>query len=190
MLDKGQVTGLLSPLLEKWRMYKVSRHIRGGHILDCGCGSGKFLEYNQDFDYTGVDINRDVIRYAQKKHADRKNTRILTIPEFIESDKKYDSIIMIAVLEHLDHPVDMIQKLKETLKKGGRIVITTPTPQTNRILKMGSKMGLFIKEAFEEHKSLLERSAFVEIAKETGLHLNTYQRFQCGLNQLVVFSYD
>jgi 2-polyprenyl-3-methyl-5-hydroxy-6-metoxy-1,4-benzoquinol methylase len=52
------------------------------------------------------------------------------LPESILSDV----IISHHALEHVDHPLDILQKLRERLKPGGRIVFVVPSlnPGTNK----------------------------------------------------------
>lgn len=42
--DRGQITGLISPILEKMRLNKIQAHIYGDSILDYGCGYGKLAK--------------------------------------------------------------------------------------------------------------------------------------------------
>ena len=99
----------------------------------------------------------------------------------------FDTIVLAAVIEHLEDPVQTLMELKEHLQDGGRMIITTPTLKANEILRIGSKIELFSKEWFEEHKNLLNKSDFLDISKKIGLKLERYERFEFGLNQLVVY---
>lgn len=184
---KGQITGLLSPALESRRMKEITQHVVGNTILDYGCGYGKLAAAFPGKIYTGIDIDDSTIEYARKLHSDKENVQFYALGDFKFQDHKYDSIIMAAVIEHLDEPAHTLQKLKDYLTEEGRIIITTPTPLANEILKLGSKFGLFSKEGVEQHQSLLKKQDFVNISQKTGLALKYYGLFEIGLNQTVVY---
>lgn len=184
---KGQITGLLSPLLEKRRMNEIMKHVAGNIILDYGCGYGKLAAAFPGKTYIGIDIDNSTIKYARKLYSDKEKVQFHALGDFKFQDHRYDSIIMAAVIEHLDEPAHTLQKLKKNLTEGGRIIITTPTPLANEILKLGSKFGLFSKEGVEQHQSLLKKQDFVNISQKTGLTLKYYGQFEIGLNQIVVY---
>lgn len=97
-------------------------------ILDVGCGDGRLLNIikktvSDKCKLEGIEISDHASNNAQKKGFD-------VITGSIESinlePNKYDYIFMIQVIEHLHMPVNSIIKLKNSLKKGGIIVIETP----------------------------------------------------------------
>lgn len=185
--SKGQITGLLSPLLEKWRIYKVRKWVRGAKILDFGCGYGKLATILPEKEYVGIDINKTVLEFAKDINAERKNAKFYFLDSFEDKNCMFDTIVLAAVVEHLEKPVQTLMELKEHLQDGGRMIITTPTSKANEILRMESKIKLFSKEWFEEHKELWNKSDFINISKKIGLKLEHYERFEFGLNQLVVY---
>lgn len=186
-IDKGQITGILSPLLEMWRLNKVRNHIVGDCILDFGCGYGKLAKEIPEIYYIGVDIDEDVLESAKKINKNLKGTHFYNFNQPEWRSYKFDTIILAAVIEHFDNPKKLLIYLKKFLKPNGRIVITTPTPNAGIVLTIGSKLGLFSREALEEHKSLLNESYFVDLSDTIGLMLEKYERFEFGLNQLIIY---
>lgn len=59
--NDGQITGFASPFLESKRMKKITNIVKGGDILDYGCGYGKFCEVISFKTYTGVDSDKSVV---------------------------------------------------------------------------------------------------------------------------------
>lgn len=184
---KGQITGALSPFLEKERLNRIREHISGSRILDFGCGYGKLASSFKDSEYVGVDIDKMVIDAARDRNGD-SNARFYCLDDFRRTvDEKFDSIVMAAVMEHLDDPATTLMELKSDLREGGRIIITTPSPLANQILLVGSKFGLFSRKGVEEHKSLLTKKDFLDISKQVRITLEKYETFELGLNQLVIY---
>ena len=184
---RGQITGLLSPLLEKWRMSKIRKYATGDKILDFGCGYGKLATMLPEKEYVGIDIDKKVIESAKEVNAERKNAKFYSLDEFENKNCKFDTVVLAAVIEHLENPVQTLIKLQKYLQDGGLMIITTPTPKANKILMIGSKFKLFSREALEEHQDLLNKSDFLRISKKIGLKLEHYETFEFGLNQLVVY---
>lgn len=87
----------------------------GEKILDLGCGDGRFSQYLASkgksvkaVDYSSVRINN--------------GKRIYDLPEFVLSDihtfldtntERFDTIIMLDVLEHLENPTEVINKCRQ-----------------------------------------------------------------------------
>ncbi len=186
--SKGQITGLLSPFLEERRLQKVLPHIHGERVLDYGCGYGKLASILNGKEYLGVDINEDVLLTARLRYQNNARVSFHSPSSLNDSDRIFDTIILSAVLEHLDDPIGQLKFFRERLSTDGRIIITTPTEFANTILSAGSHLRLFSKEAVEEHDRLYNKQDFVRFSNETGLKLVHYERFEFGLNQVVVYT--
>ena len=98
-----------------------------GNILDLGCGTGSVSNYLYDkgFNIEGCDVSKRRLNIAKNKN---KN-----IPYFLFDidkeilKKKYDTIIMMGILEGIESlPWDILKKLKKSLKKNGKIIFEVP----------------------------------------------------------------
>ena len=185
---KGQINGLFSSFLEKKRLKEITKYIAGNSILDFGCGYGKLASYLPDKKYIGVDKDREAIESAKMINKNNRNSQFYSINEFGNKADKFDTIVMAAVIEHIDDPVKVLINMRSYLKKCARIIITTPTPLANKILNIGSRFKLFSKEAFNEHRSLLTHEDFIDISFKVNLKLEIYKKFEFGLNQLIVYN--
>ena len=88
---------------------------KNARVLDVGCGNGRLLETLVPYDiasYTGVDISKNLLIEAQKKHLNA---------EFIHDDmrtlstiknRQFDAIFCIASFHHLPDDQDRIQTLQ------------------------------------------------------------------------------
>jgi glycosyltransferase 2 family protein len=189
-INTGQINGLLSPYLESRRMEKITGIVTGGSILDYGCGSGKIIPLLSFTRYTGTDLNRSVLSEARKEYSDTKNVFFYTIEEFETLQEKYDFIILSAVIEHFRDPMETLTGLSRRLQNQGKIVITTPTPRGNNLLRIGSKLGIFSRNAFEEHNQILSKNEFITISAKLNLKIIKYDSFEIGMNQIVVLAHE
>lgn len=189
----SQVTGLLSPLLAEIRLRQIIKHIGGKNIniLDIGCSETKIPELLKDKinKYTGIDLLEDVIEINKKKYPKHEfHKKNILGPDFLEGES-FDYIIMGAFIEHLslEDNITLFNKLRKKLKKEGKIIITTPHEKAEKIHEIGAIISLFSKEAAEEHKCFFDKNLLFYLAEESNLKINTYKKFQFGLNQICIY---
>lgn len=96
-------------------------------ILDVGCGTGKlaYLISKKGGNIKGIDYSKNAIKIAKMKY---KNPNLKY--ELMDVSKKilgkYDVIISVGTLEHMDNPYSVLRRLKNNLKPRGKIIITSP----------------------------------------------------------------
>jgi len=163
----------------RWR--KVSKYIDGS-VLDLGCGTGEFSEYVDGY-YVGVDQNRKAIVKAKQKFPNRTFLVKNVDKEKIEFKKKFDNIIMLAFIEHLNS-FDSIKKIiDKNLSSNGRVVITTPSTKAKPILWLEAKLGLRDEK---EHKTCFDYENLEKLASFLGFKIDYYEKFSLGFNQLIL----
>lgn len=174
-----QASGLLSPWLRKRRQKKARPYIRG-RVLDCGCGVGTLSEMCRPDSYLGVDVDEWSIDVARKTHPRfRFDTDLPETGEF-------DTIVALAVIEHISDPVALLERFKSRLGAEGRIVLTTPHPSIEYVHTIGARIGLFSAHASEEHERLIDYGRMKELSAKAGLVIEKYECFLLGANQLFV----
>jgi len=106
----------------------VSNIPKQGRILEVGCGLGYFTYALAKSGYTaiGIDVSKKAIDDAEKRYGKNlfrhENFFNLHVPEA----EKFDAIIMIEVIEHVEDPGRYLEHAKKLLKKDGRVIVTTP----------------------------------------------------------------
>ena len=171
--------GILSPFLAKKRMSKVLPFLNGS-VLDYGCGVGNLAEV-VDKDYVGFDIDNASLTIARKRYPNKK-----FISE-LHSEQKYDTIIMLAVIEHLDNPLDELKILiKNHTNRDFRIVITTPNKYFDKIHHFGARLKLFSSHASDEHNIMFAKNDLFQLAKDLELKILHYEKFLFFANQILV----
>ena len=98
-------------------------------VLDIGCGGGLISEGLSKIGatVTGIDFIKENINVA-KIHAKKNNLKINYFVKDFEKEKitsKYDVIIVLEVLEHLNTWEEFVKKIKLSLKKNGTLIIST-----------------------------------------------------------------
>ncbi len=117
-------------------------------VLDLGCGDGsatKNLQLPKKFEITGVDIFSPYLVIARKSGAYKKLIRA-DVTKYRPS-KKYDIVMALHVLEHLDKSVGekFLKKIEKFAKK--KIIVATP-------------IGTFTQTEYDENPYQLHRSSW------------------------------
>jgi len=100
-------------------------------ILDFGCSTGYVLKMCRDEfghkDVTGVELNGAHASYGRGEFGIDIH-ECATMGELAKdtNNKKYDLIILFAVLEHLLDPVEKMKTFKNYLKPGGQMYVMVP----------------------------------------------------------------
>jgi SAM-dependent methyltransferase len=176
--------GLLSPFLRRQRLNAVKPYL-SGRILDVGCGSGALSMLVPADRYLGVERDEASLQQARLKFPNHQ-----FVSKIPESSEKFDSIVSLAVIEHVSDPAQFLRELAGSLidNPASRLIITTPHPSVDWIHDIGSVIGLFSKHANEEHEDLLDRGKLELAGSKAGLKLISYHRFLLGANQIVVYA--
>lgn len=112
---------------------EVRRHlVRGGCLLDVGCGSAMVADRLLDLDahYVGADFGGHHVRFAASKH--RAGSGRLAV-RFVRADGErlpvadgvVDVVVMSEVIEHLLRPELSVWEVARVLRPGGVYVMTT-----------------------------------------------------------------
>jgi 2-polyprenyl-3-methyl-5-hydroxy-6-metoxy-1,4-benzoquinol methylase len=108
-------------LLEKYIPYDKRRN-----ILEIGCAYGflgELITKRWHCNYLGIDIVKDAIEYASQK----LKLNVLK-GDYLETNNtqfKFDTFIMLDVLEHLSDPDAILNKITKEISNGGYVVIST-----------------------------------------------------------------
>jgi SAM-dependent methyltransferase len=177
---------LLTPFLTQQRMKAIAPFLRGD-VLDLACGFGKVIPLLKPGQgYLGVEGSLSFIQTLTNLYPGyRFIVRDLDLDE-LYLDRQFDTILLVAVIEHLEHPPHLVAQLPQYLKAGGRLVMTTPSPFGDKIHRAGAVVGLFSKDAVEEHETIFSHKMMNDLLEPNGLEIERYRRFLLGGNQLFI----
>ena len=166
----------------------ICEKLRSGRVLDIGCGTTPYFLMDTKFkEKFGIDasIKSDCMKGGGLKLIKSNIVGGVKIPF---PDNFFDVVTILAVIEHIkkDDIVGIFREARRVLKRGGRLIITTPNHFTKNILKAMAKLGLVSRVEMSEHKyhyrgaelaGYLKRAGFGE--KKIGIgffefHTNIY----------------
>ena len=124
------------PLLSDYAKTKKARYFlepipKDAHVLEVGCGSGWVGEYLKSGGWTHYQ-GLDVVPPADMVGS------ILDWQELGLQPGSFDVIIAFEVVEH----VDCFQACYDLLKPGGRLMLTSPVPRMDWVMKILETLGL------------------------------------------------
>lgn len=145
-----------------------------GNILDIGCGKGNFLyQFSKKFPkwtIHGVEASKSALEIARAK---------LPHAHFIEGlfdsnlfDQKFDLIVILGVLEHLEDPVSFLKSTISCLKDNGLIFFDVPNFKLNPVdLFVYDHLTHFTKEIVENLLTVCELDVLQIVESTTHLPL-------------------
>lgn len=174
----------LDRFLQHWRILKAGPYIpNGSRVLDIGCADGILYRRYQSriASYVGIDpiLTSSVVS---------DNYRLIAgkYPEDLPELEPFNVIIMLAFIEHL--PSELQKQVAEAifhqLEPKGTLVITTPSPRVDLVLKILKDTRIIDGMSLEDHYHF-DIYQVPQIFEK--LELVEHKRFQLGLNHLFIF---
>lgn len=147
----------------------LGRYAPRGRLLDVGCGHGLLLDEARRRGYVvnGIELSEDAARYARG----RLDLPVREIPiEHRSLDReRFDAILLIDVLEHLDDPRRSLRRCMELLAPGGALLVATPDPSAPIARLAGRRWWSYIPA----HYCLIPRVTLRELLSADGLVVAT-----------------
>ncbi len=175
---------LFEKIFQELRIRQVLRYIpRGGVLVDLGCDQPQVLIDRVRADMKvciGVDIAVQPHKDGNVKVIRQAISKKISIPS-----NSAHVITMLAVLEHLKYPEEIVKECNRILKKGGVLLITVPSPANKPVLELFAKLGLVRREMIEQHENYFTKPRLKKICKEAKFRIVTAENFEFGFNTFV-----
>jgi 2-polyprenyl-6-hydroxyphenyl methylase / 3-demethylubiquinone-9 3-methyltransferase len=116
-------------IVKSFKLNSSNKPLNKIEILDIGCGGGLLTEpmYRLGANVIGIDASKkniDVAKFHAKKNKLKINY-ICTSPEKMPTQKKFDVILNMEIVEHVEDIDFFIKKSSQLLKKNGLMFIAT-----------------------------------------------------------------
>jgi 2-polyprenyl-3-methyl-5-hydroxy-6-metoxy-1,4-benzoquinol methylase len=149
----------LMPAHRRARRHRLMQTLRsvglppGCSVLEAGCGAGFAADYlsGRYGQYMGIDYSQELIGYARKYNAlSSVRFEVSDVNEF-ESDERFDLILMIGLLHHLDDPEKILVKMTALLKPGGWVVANEPQT-ANPLFQIARKLRMSLDRNYSNEQ--------------------------------------
>ncbi len=166
-------------VISHFKKNKKKNSLKGLEFLDIGCGGGLLSEpfARLGANITGIDASDKNIKIA-KIHSKKSNLKINYIcssPENLNLNKKFDVVLNMEVVEHIEDLNFFISKSGKFLKKNGLMFVAT----LNKTLKsyifaiIGAEYVLrWLPIGTHEWEKFVEPSNLINIATKNNLKID------------------
>ena len=110
-------------------IFEAFEHWLHGEILELGCGMGAYttLMAESGWHVTGLDIEQDFVEIAAQRVARCPNAHVRRADiTQIGDSTRYDTVILLDVLEHIEDDVGLLLSIAARLRPGGRLILKVP----------------------------------------------------------------
>lgn len=105
----------------------------GARVLEVGCGTGTYTAAIADGhrQVVAVDMEEAYVEATLRRVGSRSGVSVICgdatqVDVPMPVDQTFDSVIMFDVLEHIEHDVDMLMRLRSRLGQGGHLILKVP----------------------------------------------------------------
>lgn len=111
----------------RWTVKKFEKYLYG-EILEVGCGIGNFTQDLKKYGMVfAMDINPEYIKQTKLFIKDnRVGLGDIEKGKYFFKNKKFDCIVCINVLEHINDDRKALKNMYKLLKKGGHLILLVP----------------------------------------------------------------
>lgn len=158
-----------------------ARH-RSGRILDVGCGKDpRFLSRIEFESKCGLDQE---VETCTRGDINMYQFDLSTMTQWEFEDDCFDVVTALAVVEHFPPIIfrHILSEAKRILKTRGLLVITTPAPRAQLILRLFAKLRLVSSVEIDDHKHYYGQEELTSGMERVGFGAVRAAKIQCGFN--------
>ena len=177
---------IIDKIIAKFRSREITKNfnLEGKKILDFGCGPN-FTELKNTYSTCSKVTLMDKLGEPFK----HENTEFINFNNDLHdldqkiTNKDYDFIFLLAVIEHIEKPENILKILKKKISDDGILFITAPGKKSQWILEfLAFKLKIINEELLKEHKRYYDESEYEKLSKLAGTKIIKFYYFEFGLN--------
>jgi trans-aconitate methyltransferase len=163
-------------------MESMESHLIGRSVCELGCSTGLSTRLLSSLakELTVVEGSRDNIARAETQAL--KNVRFVhSFWESFETRPSFSDVVAMRVLEHIEDPVSLLQKIKQWLLPGGRIHLVVPNARSLH-RRVGLQMGLLndlhelnARDRRVGHKRVYDREILFDHLRQAGCRVRHWE---------------
>lgn len=149
------------------RLSILRKHLTArARVLEIGVRDGSFgIAAAREYEYVGIDSAPIVARHARERGLE---VYCATISNFVNTGPAFDAIAMDHVFENVADPHDALGRIKDLMKPGGVLLLTTFDTEGLIYLFTERKR---MSQNFRTHLILYSRSALIELLEHSGFEI-------------------
>ena len=179
----------MEPILRRARLSRVMPWISASSkldLLDIGCGwEAKLLIQLEPYIRSGVGVDFK----APNIKTDKLETHSIHLSDALPFENcSFDVVTMLAVLEHLDEPIEILREIERVLRPGGRLLLTVPSWYAKPVLEFLSfRLGIINKDEIADHKTYYNKKNLLDlVSKLPNMEAERHEYFQIVFNNFMV----
>src|SRR5438067_5539864 len=149
------------------RLAALRRHLNArARVLEIGVRDGSFGDAAaREFEYVGIDRAAPAARAARSRGLEVYGS---TVPNFVNTGPAFDAIALFHVFENMANPHDALARMKDLLKPGGVLLLSTF--DTEGLVYLITERR-WMTQNFRTHLILYSRSALIELLEHSGFEI-------------------
>ena len=120
---------------------------------------------SREYEYVGIDSSPIVARHARGRGLE---VYCATLSNFVNTGPAFDAIALFHVFENLPDPHDALGRMKDLMKPGGVLLLTTF--DTEGLIYIFTERKRLVQN-FRTHLILYSRSALIELLEHSGFEI-------------------
>jgi len=166
-LDDTQHSSMARQKTVSRRLSLLRRELAArARVLEVGVRDGTFgASATQEFEYVGIDPAESCARQARSRGLE---VYCANVGAFVNTGPSFDAITIFHVFENLADPHDALARMKDLLKPGGVLLLTTFDTEGLLYLLTEQKR---MTHNFRKHLILYSRSALIELLEHSGFEI-------------------
>jgi len=140
-------------------------------LLDVGCGNGLFLSVARDMGWQvfGTEYSAKAVEICRANGLDVRQGKLKDLASDLP---EIDVVVSIEVIEHIQWPRDEVQTIREKLRAGGALYLTTPN--FNALMRYWQR-GSYIELTYPEHLSYYTPRTLKRLMTDNGFSVKSFQ---------------